>query len=63
VDAGILIRTLARRGLLSPGRPGKVARQLGALRRWGYSLTGELRSSAARDPKRLAGVDDPRSQT
>jgi acyl-CoA synthetase (AMP-forming)/AMP-acid ligase II len=63
VDAGILIRTLARRGLLSPGRPGKVARQLGALRRWGYSLTGELRSSAARDPKRLAVVDDTRSLT
>ena len=63
VDAAFLLRTLARRGLLRPGRPDKVVRQLDALRRWGYSLTGELRSAAARDPRRTAIADDTRSVT
>lgn len=61
--AAFLFRTLARRGLLAPGRPDKVARQLNALRRWGFSLTGELRSAAARSPERLAVIDEDRSLT
>jgi acyl-CoA synthetase (AMP-forming)/AMP-acid ligase II len=63
VEAAFLLRTLARRGLLKPGRPDKVARQLDALRRWGFSLTGEMRSAAARDPSRIAVVDETRSVT
>jgi acyl-CoA synthetase (AMP-forming)/AMP-acid ligase II len=63
VEAAFLLRTLARRGLLKPGRPDKVARQLDALRRWGFSLTGEMRSAAARDPNRIAVVDETRSVT
>jgi acyl-CoA synthetase (AMP-forming)/AMP-acid ligase II len=63
VDAAFLFRTLARRGLLTPGRPDKVVRQLNALRRWGFSLTGEMRSAAARDPRRLAVIDETRSLT
>jgi acyl-CoA synthetase (AMP-forming)/AMP-acid ligase II len=63
VEAAFLLRTLARRGLLNPGRPDKVARQVDALRRWGFSLTGEMRSAAARDPKRIAVVDETRSVT
>jgi acyl-CoA synthetase (AMP-forming)/AMP-acid ligase II len=63
VEAAFLLRTLARRGLLKPGRPDKVARQLDALRRWGFSLTGEMRSAAARDPKRIAVIDETRSVT
>nr|WP_205861239.1 AMP-binding protein [Planosporangium flavigriseum] len=58
-----MVRTLARRGLLAPGRPDKVVRQLNALRRWGFSLTGEMRSAAARDPDRLAVIDETRSLT
>jgi acyl-CoA synthetase (AMP-forming)/AMP-acid ligase II len=63
VEAAFLLRTLARRGLLKPGRPDKVARQLDALRRWGFSLTGEMCSAAARDPGRIAVVDETRSVT
>jgi acyl-CoA synthetase (AMP-forming)/AMP-acid ligase II len=63
VEVAFLLRTLARRGLLKPGRPDKVARQLDALRRWGFSLTGEMRSAAARDPKRIAVIDGTRSVT
>lgn len=63
MEAAFLLRTLARRGLLKPGRPDKVARQLDALRRWGFSLTGEMRSAAARDPNRLAVIDETRSVT
>jgi acyl-CoA synthetase (AMP-forming)/AMP-acid ligase II len=63
VEAAFLFRTLAKRGLLNPGRPDRIARQVGALRRWGFGLTGELRSAAARDPGRIAVVDETRSLT
>ncbi|BCL15023.1 AMP-binding protein [Micromonospora sagamiensis] len=53
-----VIATLARRGLLAPGGPVRVAAQLNALRRWGFSLAGELRQAAARDPDRTAVVDE-----
>ncbi|NMO56145.1 AMP-binding protein [Actinoplanes sp. TBRC 11911] len=55
--------TMARRGLLRPGPPVRVLRQFGALRRWGFGLAGELRQAAARDPDRIAVVDDERSVT
>jgi acyl-CoA synthetase (AMP-forming)/AMP-acid ligase II len=50
--------TLARRGLLNPGPPSRVLRQLLELRRWGFGLAGELRQAAARDPGRVAVIDD-----
>jgi acyl-CoA synthetase (AMP-forming)/AMP-acid ligase II len=62
-DAAFVLSTLARRGLLNPGRPDRVARQLTELRHWGLSLVGELRSAAARDPGRTAVVDDHRRLT
>jgi acyl-CoA synthetase (AMP-forming)/AMP-acid ligase II len=55
--------TMARRGLLRPGPPVRVLRQFGALRRWGFGLAGELRQAAAREPDRIAVVDDERSVT
>ena len=51
---------LARRGLLTPGLPHRVAGQFNALRVWGYGLGGELRSAAARDPNAVAIVDETR---
>jgi acyl-CoA synthetase (AMP-forming)/AMP-acid ligase II len=54
-----VVATLARRGLLRPGPPRRVAAQLAALRRWGFGIAGELGSAAARDPDRVALVDDP----
>jgi acyl-CoA synthetase (AMP-forming)/AMP-acid ligase II len=61
MDLGSLpfvLATMARRGLLNPGSPIRVAQQLLALQAWGYGLAGELRSAAARDPGRVAVVDE-----
>lgn len=58
MDTAFTITTLARRGLLKPGPPGQVVRQLAALRRWGFGIGGELRSAAARDPDRIAIIDE-----
>ncbi|MGK5737542.1 AMP-binding protein [Micromonospora sp. URMC 103] len=58
MDLPFVVTTLTRRGLLSPGRPIRVASQLNALRRWGWSLAGELRQAAARDPGRTAIIDE-----
>ncbi|MFI7519242.1 AMP-binding protein [Micromonospora globbae] len=58
MDLPFVVTTLTRRGLLTPGRPIRVASQLNALRRWGWSLAGELRQAAARDPDRTAVVDE-----
>jgi len=44
--------------LLSPGPPLRVAAQLAALRTWGFGLGGEVMQAAARDPGRVALVDD-----
>ncbi|MER7455406.1 AMP-binding protein [Micromonospora sp. NPDC126480] len=58
MDLPFVVTTLTRRGLLTPGRPVRVAAQLNALRRWGFSLAGELRQAAARDPGRTAVIDE-----
>ncbi|MFC0005184.1 AMP-binding protein [Micromonospora siamensis] len=58
MDLPFVVATLTRRGLLTPGRPIRVASQLGALRKWGWSLAGELRQAAARDPGRPAVIDE-----
>ncbi|WP_422772641.1 AMP-binding protein [Plantactinospora sp. WMMC1484] len=57
-DLAFLVATLTRRGLLKPGSPRRIAAQLGALRNWGFSLAGELRQAAARDPDRTALIDE-----
>src|SRR5262245_59343517 len=48
----------ARCGLLRPGNPVRIFRQLALLGSWGTSLAGLLMSSAAREPGRTALVDD-----
>ncbi|MFB9234818.1 AMP-binding protein [Plantactinospora siamensis] len=58
MDLPFVVATLTRRGMLSPGAPGRVLSQLNTLRKWGYSLAGELRQAADRDPDRVALVDD-----
>ncbi|GAA0724582.1 AMP-binding protein [Dactylosporangium roseum] len=58
-----VLRTLARRRVLAPGRPTRVVRQLNALRRWGFGLFGEMRSAAARSPEHVAVVDERRAVT
>ncbi|XRQ10148.1 AMP-binding protein [Actinomadura welshii] len=51
-------RMFVHSGMARPGAPLKVARQLDALRRWGTLLGGTLVSTAARDPDRVAVIDD-----
>ena len=61
--APFVLRTMARRGLLRPGPPLRVLRQFGALRRWGFGLAGEVRQAAARDPGRVAVIDESGPRT
>ncbi|HKS99212.1 MAG TPA: AMP-binding protein [Rugosimonospora sp.] len=63
MDIPFVIATLMRRGMLTPGRPVHVIRQLDELRRWGYGVGGELRASAARSPHRTAVIDESGSYT
>ncbi|MEV4809505.1 AMP-binding protein [Micromonospora avicenniae] len=58
MDLPFMVTTMTRRGLLTPGQPIRIASQLNALRRWGWSLAGELRQAAARDPGRTAIIDE-----
>ncbi|RKN48236.1 AMP-binding protein [Micromonospora endolithica] len=58
MDLPFVAATLTRRGLLTPGNPVRIAAQLGALRRWGWGLAGELRQAAAREPDRPAIIDE-----
>ncbi|HET8660224.1 MAG TPA: AMP-binding protein [Micromonosporaceae bacterium] len=58
MDPVFVLATLGRAGMLQPGSPLRVARQVDALRRWGFGLAGELRSAAARSPDRVAVIDE-----
>ncbi|PPK62789.1 AMP-binding protein [Actinokineospora auranticolor] len=51
-------RILARAGVLSPGRPDRIARQLSALAKWGATLVGGYRAAAARVPDGVALIDE-----
>src|SRR6476620_6162238 len=63
MDVPFVLGTMAKRGLLRPGRPDQVGRQLNALRRYGFGLGGELRSTAARHPDRVAVIDETGERT
>jgi acyl-CoA synthetase (AMP-forming)/AMP-acid ligase II len=49
---------LSRSGLLWPGSPGRTARQVVALQRWGTTLTGSFVAAAVREPDRPAIIDE-----
>jgi fatty-acyl-CoA synthase len=51
-------RVLAFSGLISPVRPDRLLSMGMALRRWGMSPATALAAAAARDPERVAVVDD-----
>lgn len=64
VPATAIARTMVRRGLAAPATPPhRVARQLAALKAWGYGLAGQVRASAALAPDRVAVLDRERSLT
>jgi acyl-CoA synthetase (AMP-forming)/AMP-acid ligase II/uncharacterized protein YndB with AHSA1/START domain len=52
------VRTLARAGVLSAGRPDRLARRLGAVGRWGMTVVGGYRAAAAAYPRRPAVIDE-----
>jgi acyl-CoA synthetase (AMP-forming)/AMP-acid ligase II len=58
-----LAATLIKAGVIAPGRLDRVTRQLVALRSWGLSLAGGYTSAAARDPHRIALIDERRKVT
>lgn len=58
-----LATILIRAGVIAPGRPDRVTRQLAALKNWGLSLAGGYTSAAARDPDRIALIDERRQVT
>ena len=60
MDLFFVGKTLARRGLLKPGRPDRIFDQLNTFRRYGFTLAAELRAAEARDPHRTAVIDDRR---
>ncbi|WP_029767924.1 AMP-binding protein [Haloglycomyces albus] len=49
--------TMARRGILNPGRPIRLLKQLYSLARWGISPVGAFRANAARVPHHTAVID------
>ncbi len=51
-------RVLVRAGVLAPGRPDRVARQLRALRTWGATVAGGYAAAQERVPDRVAVADE-----
>ena len=50
--------TLVKAGVLSAGRPDKMARQLASLMRWGATIAGGYQAAAARGPHDVALHDE-----
>jgi acyl-CoA synthetase (AMP-forming)/AMP-acid ligase II len=51
-------RTLVRAGVLAPGRPDRLVRQLSALAKWGATVVGGYQAAAGRAPDETAIVDE-----
>ncbi|GGS27797.1 AMP-binding protein [Actinokineospora fastidiosa] len=52
------MRVLARAGVITPGRPDRMARQLATVAKWGATLVGGYRSAAIAAPDALAVIDE-----
>jgi acyl-CoA synthetase (AMP-forming)/AMP-acid ligase II len=52
------VGALVRSGLLTPVRPGRLVKMIGAFRRWGPTAAAAVGAAAARHPRRIAIVDD-----
>ena len=53
---------LTRRGVLTPGRPDRLMRQVASILAWGAGIAGEIRQAAARSPDAIAVVDEERGE-
>ncbi len=58
--SGRQLLTLVRAGVLMPGHPLRISRQVASLGMWGLGIAGELRQAAARSPGTVAVIDDRR---
>ncbi|MEU3020748.1 AMP-binding protein [Nocardiopsis sp. NPDC007018] len=56
-------RVLVRAGVLAPGRPDRIVRQLRALRTWGATIAGGYAAAGERVPDQVAVIDDSGSAT
>lgn len=63
MDPLTVAKTMAKRGMLTPGPPAAQVKQLTALKKWGFGLAGELRQAANRSPKTVAVIDETRGAT
>ncbi|MEV2278577.1 AMP-binding protein [Nocardiopsis sp. NPDC049922] len=57
------VRVLVRSGVISPGRPDRIVRQLRALRVWGATVAGAYAAANERVPDAVAIVDERGSFT
>ncbi|WP_017609481.1 AMP-binding protein [Nocardiopsis xinjiangensis] len=57
------VRILVRAGVLSPGRPDRIARQLKALKAWGPTIAGGYAAANERTPGSVAVIDEDGSST
>ncbi|MPZ79399.1 MAG: AMP-binding protein [Actinophytocola sp.] len=54
----VVARILTKAGVISPGRPDRVAKQLTALAKWGATMAGGYSAAAARVPREDAIADE-----
>ena len=62
-DVAAAVKVLARAGLVSPVRPDRLIGMTASFRHWGMSPAAMYAANAARDPGRLAVVDERESVT
>ncbi|WP_199776696.1 AMP-binding protein [Nocardiopsis sp. SBT366] len=56
-------RVLVRAGVLSPGRPDRIVRQLRALNTWGATIAGGYAAAGERVPDQVSVIDESGSTT
>jgi acyl-CoA synthetase (AMP-forming)/AMP-acid ligase II len=58
-----VVRVLVKAGVLSPGRPDKIVRQLRALKKWGATIAGGYAAAGERVPGQVSVIDEAGSTT
>lgn len=51
-------KTLMRAGVIAPGRPDRLVRQLNTIAKWGATIAGGYRAAAVGQPKQIAVIDE-----
>ena len=58
-----IVTTMAKRGMLAPMLPHRLAGQLTSLATWGMSLVGEVRQASIASPNAIAVIDEDSETT